>query len=263
MIRSIASWVLLSVLVGCGPSQEPVVPEVAKDRIEHPTPTTEPAEEHAEPPRTEGSGDSETAPEKSQVFVEPDPGPSGFALPDAEALRPLVRSGDLPPEFSGGLIEESAPPIFRDIPKTDLQVFQQIVFGDQRKGGVGVFLYRRPASRDAAYKVLAKGFGPVGKEPFSEVSEAPAGLGKRGLVAISIPASRAVKGSGSILFQRCSAVVHIVVGNDPDASAAVSFAKRLDGRLTSIVCGASGSAKGTKAPNEKRAEGFLAKQGAK
>lgn len=262
MIRSIASWVLLGALVGCGPSQSPLVPEVAKNRVEHPTPTPEPAGEHAEPPRTEGSGDSEATPE-AQAFVEPDPGPNGFALPDAEALRPLVRSGDLPPEFSGGLMEESAPPIFRDIPKTNLQVFQQIVSGDQRKGGVGVFLYRRPASRDAAYKVLAKGIGPVGKRPFSEVSEAPAGLGKRGLVAISIPASSAVKASSSILFQRCSAVVHIVVGNDPDASAAVSFAKRLDGRLTSIVCGASGPSKGTKAANEKRAEGFLAKQGAK
>jgi len=208
--------------------------------------------------------DAAPAPVEHDVFREPDPGRAGFALPDAESLRPLVRAGDLPSEFSGGLIGESAPPIFRNLPKADLQVFQQIVFGDRRKGGVGVFLYRRPASRDAAYKVLAKGFGPVGKEQFSEVSEAPAGLGKRGLVAILIPASKAVRGSGSILFQRCSAVVHIVVGNDPDASAAVSFAKRLDGRLTSIVCSASaGPSKRTKAANEKRAEDFLAKQGVK
>jgi len=273
MIRNFQWWIFCAV-AGCGgPSegQRPAVPEVPQKRVERPAPAEDPKVERPAPtedPRVEETespkADAAPAPVEHDVFQEPVPGPAGFALPNAESLRPLVQAGDLPSEFSGGPIEKSAPPIFRNLPKADLQVFQQIVVGDRRKGGVGVFLYRHPARRDAAYRFLAKGIGPVGKEPFSEVSEAPAGLGKRGLVDISIPASRAVKGSGTVLFQRCSAVVHLVVGNDPDASAAVSFAQRLDERLTSIVCSVSaGRSKGTKAANEKRAEDFLAKQGAK
>lgn len=232
---------LLSLVVGvsfaCGPNQGagPAAPSVEKKRVEHPAPPVSPREEETDPNPSHTDASNEAA-RISLIPTETDPGSTGSVPPDPEALRPLVRPGDLPAELSGGLIGESAPAIFRDIPKSDVQVFQQIVSGDRRMGGVGVFLYRQPATRDSAYRVLAKGIGSIGKRPNLEVWEAPVGLGRKGLIGVVIPASPAVKVSSTLLFTRCAAVVHIVLGNDPDASAAVAFAKRLDQRLAATVC---------------------------
>lgn len=229
---------VVGVLVACGPSQRPVPAAAAGEqkRVERQAPPISPNEE-ANDPTTSHTDSSNEVPQESQtVPTETDPGSAGFVLPDAESLRPLVQAGDLPSELSGGLVGESAAPIFRNIPKTDVQVFQQIVSGDRRMGGVGVFLYRQPAIRDSAYRVLAKGIGSIGKRPNLEVWEAPVGLGRKGLIGVVIPASPAVKASSTLLFTRCAAVVHIVLGNDPDASAAVAFAKRIDQRLAATAC---------------------------
>lgn len=154
--------------------------------------------------------------------------PSSTAVPLSQInLEPLlVQSGDLPAGLSGSQVRDEAPEMFRDMPKYENVIYQRFENKGQVVGGITVFLYASGNDINSAYSSIEKGIGS-GTEPLSDI-------GEKGIVA---ELSLLDNTSTDILFVRCQAVVHIRMPGDKTDS--TPYARRLDKRITPVVCQSS------------------------
>lgn len=167
--------------------------------------------------------------------VEPTAAPTAISLADVDLEPLLITSGDLPADLTGGQIRDVAPKMFDGIPKAVQLREQRFARGGDAAGGVVVFLYENAGDRDAGYARVLDGMGET--TPVD-------GLGDQSAQAAADAAAlRAGIAYSDVLFRRCAALVHIRVGS-PDVTSpdevvitAATYAKRLDKRLQSVVCG--------------------------
>ena len=88
-----------------------------------------------------------------------------------------------------------------------------------------VSLYKDAATLETAYKAI---FADIMTTKTGLLS-APRGVGEDGLVSDDTIAS-------SLVFRRCTAIVHMMLGLGTDAQSIAAYAKRLDARLQPLVC---------------------------
>lgn len=151
------------------------------------------------------------------------------ALPlEALDLEPLlVQPGDLPAGMSGAQVRDTAPKMFDGMPGAQRTAYQQFARGSEPAGGVAVFLYEADADRDQGYGFVLGGMGPT---------VTVEGVGDHATATEPSKEVAALLNFSDLLFQRCHAVAHIrMTGTDAAASIA-AYAKRLDKRLSAVVC---------------------------
>ena len=151
--------------------------------------------------------------------------PSSPSMPSPETQLVtglLLQPGDFPPDLNAGEVIDP-PGMFRDVPLPDRAYFQRYTIGGNPAGGVAVFEYEDVSKVREAYSVILSGMGDT--EPLSNVGE------QARIAVYGDP------GGAELIFIRCSAVIHIRVVGPPNIVDAVrSYAKRLDTRLTGVVC---------------------------
>jgi hypothetical protein len=164
--------------------------------------------------------------------------PSSLSKIDLEPI--LIMPGDLPSGFSGAQVRNSAPEMFKNVPKSDNVIYQRFQKGGETVGGVIVFLYESTKDIEKAYSVIVAGFGKAGNEsgikteikPLSEIGEkATLAMGEVNIEAVGFSSK-----SSDLVFVRCHAVVHIRFGGISDAADIAAYATRLCKRLGSQVC---------------------------
>lgn len=136
----------------------------------------------------------------------------------------LVQTGDLPAGLAGAQIRDTAPGMFKGLPAADNTIFQQFARGGDSAGGVAVFLFEDESKIRQAYDEILGGMGSDAK-PISDIGE------KASVVVISLGIEAL-----DLVFTRCNFVVHIRFTGTLDVDEIQSYAKRLDTRLTEVVC---------------------------
>ena len=114
--------------------------------------------------------------------------------------------------------------MFAGLPTTENAIYQQFARDGNPAGGVTVFLYEDESNTKRAYDEILNGMGPDTKR-ISDIGE------KASLMAISDFIEAA-----DLVFTRCNSVVHIRFGTSSNVDEIQSYAKRLDTRLTKVVC---------------------------
>ena len=148
-----------------------------------------------------------------------------IALKDIKLDALLVQPGDLPAGITTAQIRSTAPAMFSGLPVADQTVFQQFSQAGNISGGATVFLYSDATKRQNAYAQIHDGMGPAGlNSTVQNVGE------KSNEIHMTL-----IQDEYEILFLRCTAVVHIRMFIDDNASIE-AYAQHLDQRLTPVVC---------------------------
>ena len=159
---------------------------------------------------------------------EPTSTPTRIPLSDIELEEILVKDGDLPAGYSGAQISDTAPEMFDNLPEAENTINQQLAKGGEQKGGVTVFLYDSQDNLDSAFFKIKTGFSEekqldtVGEKAFITYFS-------QDILGIKIQ-------FGDLLFSRCNAVVHIRMTELSSEDSLIAYAKRLDKRLSELVC---------------------------
>jgi hypothetical protein len=141
----------------------------------------------------------------------------------------LIQPGDLPAGYDGAQVRDIAPEMFREIPKAANTIYQQFEKNDHVAGGVTVFLFDSQSDIEKALQIILDGMGST--QDFSGIGE------KAKLLSLSTAAQGVKIQIAELVFIRCNAVVHIRMANGVTESDITSYAKRLDNRLKTLVCG--------------------------
>lgn len=150
----------------------------------------------------------------------------------------LILPGDLPAGLSGAQVRDSLPEMFGNLPEASNQIYQQFQRQGEAAGGVAATLYESDSDRDVAYTLLLKGFGDTSSGSITKTERiAVSNVGERA-EAVTLQGSMLgiVLDFADLAFVRCGAVVHIRFGGSADLTEIVSYARRLDERLTTLVC---------------------------
>lgn len=164
--------------------------------------------------------------------------PMPMPLSEVDLEPILILPGDLPAGLSGAQVRDSLPEMFDEPPEAENQIYQQFQREGKAAGGVAVTLYESNADLDAAYTLLLGGFGDsdidssvtVERKVVSDVGERAETVTLQGTI-LGI-----VFDSVDLAFVRCGAVVHTRMSGSANLIDIVSYARRLDERLTSLVC---------------------------
>ena len=113
--------------------------------------------------------------------------------------------------------------MYRDLPPAEKTVYQQLAHNDAPARGVAIFLYSSPEDRETAYALIAGGMIDPSSITFGEKASA---------FSTNIAGMKMTE----IVYIRCIAVIHISFSDLQDLDAATAYAKRLDERLTPIIC---------------------------
>lgn len=151
--------------------------------------------------------------------------PIPFSEFDLEDL--LVQDNDLPAGYSGAQASNTAPQMFSSVPKPEYSIYQQFEKSGKQTGGVAVFLYDDLGKVDSAYKLLLDGMGKT------EIVNG--NWDKGNVVDYSIGMTITLDGV-DLLFSHCHSVVHIRITGTRNKSNVITYAERLDKRLSSLVC---------------------------
>ena len=147
----------------------------------------------------------------------------------------LIQAGDLPPGFSGGQIRSLAPEGLKCSKTIDAKktVFQQLAKNGGPNGGVSVFLYDYEDEEKIrwSYAYLSGKLTNDVNTKAENISD----IGEKARVQQLFP-WKLVRGGMSLVFVRCNAVVCITFGGSTDLDIITSYAKRLDNRLSELVC---------------------------
>lgn len=177
--------------------------------------------------------------------VDPNATPVSLAEIDLKPL--LIQPGDLPAGMSGGQVTSARPPnpgpgsVFKGLPMSDNEIAQEF----QGKGGEGgwvmVFLYKSSHDLATAYDLMVDGLWGSWQDPEGSATSAKkalADVGEKATIAtVDYRVNRwPFKDHAVIVFIRCNAVVQIQWSGAEVAEAAISYAKRLDQRLSLTVC---------------------------
>lgn len=168
----------------------------------------------------------------------PTPTPIPFSELDLEPL--LIQSNDLPPEINGSQVRNQPPAIVPDLPQPDKQIFQ--AFGRTDGGtvfensGVYVFIYDNlPDAKNSYLFILAA-------MQESRVQGASPSFPKEVNIDDRVGEQSAWMDSPFMDFKpvidlawlNCHAVFFVrILGN---SDAAISYAQRLNQRLSPLVC---------------------------
>jgi len=159
---------------------------------------------------------------------EPTSTPTRIPLSDIELEEILIKEGDLPAGYSGAQIRDTAPEMFNDLPRSQNTIYQQLAKGGDQKGGVTIFLYDSQDDLDSAFFKIKTGFSE--EKQLEEV-------GEEGLITYFSQEILGIKIQfGDLLFVRCNAVVHIRMTDLSSENSLITYAKRLDKRLSELVC---------------------------
>lgn len=139
----------------------------------------------------------------------------------------LIQENDLPAGYSGAQVSNSAPEMFNDIPKTDYTIYQQFQIGNKQAGGVGVFLYENKDSMERAYERIADGMGDT------NAVERDWDKGELRVFSVTEPF---IISFVDLVFANCFAVVHIRLTDTDNDKDVITYAERLNKRLTPLVC---------------------------
>lgn len=146
---------------------------------------------------------------------------------DLEPL--LVQSGDLPAGLTGAQVKDIAPEMFATFPKPTKVIDQRFQRNNQTAGGVTVLLYETVPEREQAYGALMTGLGKDAK-PLE-------GTGEQGsATTLDVTVATIHLQTVALGFRRCTALVYITLAGTATLSDGDAYAKRLDKRLTPLVC---------------------------
>jgi hypothetical protein len=148
---------------------------------------------------------------------------------DAQDLHTLViLDGDLPPGYKSGQVLAQLPNLFDGIPIARHTFYQLFEHEGSGAGGLAILLYDQPDQAQLAYDHLLQGMGVDESRPVE-------GIGEQADIYIFYQPGAAFL-FVDLLFQRCGAVVHMRLGETYKKELAISYAQRLDERLTPLVC---------------------------
>ena len=145
-----------------------------------------------------------------------------LASVDLEPL--LVQSGDLPAGMTGAQVKDAAPPAFKRYPLPTKAIDQRFQRSGDVVGGVVVLLYENAADRDAAWAQAQQAI-TSSATPLPDV-------GEQALLLASSPQLPIT----SATFRRCAAIVDIGMDAQVQPNEISAYARRLDTRLTPLVC---------------------------
>ena len=150
------------------------------------------------------------------------------AIEDLDLQALAILDGDLPPGYNGGQVYDGLPKIFEGIPPAELAFYQLIEREGSGAGGVAILFFSNEDQVSQAYEHLLEGMVIEETERISE-------LGERAHIYIFYQAGVSFRFVDA-LFERCGAVVHIRLGDTFNKEEAVSYAQKLDQRLTEVIC---------------------------
>jgi hypothetical protein len=167
-------------------------------------------------------------------------------------LEPLlVKSEDLPNDLLAGKLEYVAPLSMSKLPVANKTIHQYFERNGEVKGGVVVLLYESNSSLEQAYNLVIDGMGEsqvsappkpgtigeMGNASLESEQEQLTNIGNQatmGRLSVSMFGNK--KEFIQLNFVRCHALVSIRMGDTSDVTAISNYAKKLDERLTTLVC---------------------------
>ncbi len=203
-MKKIIQLTLILLLVACSPSAYPPLDDNKPTSDESNPADKQPAETHASYPTT----------------------PLAFDQLDLQSIA--IQDGDLPEGFTAGLVLDSLPKIFAEIPPPQRSFYQILLRKDNAAGGVAILLYATRQDSDRAYEQLHQGMGIDESEPVD-------GIGERAHIYIFYQAGIAFR-FVDLLFQRCEAVVHIRFGETSEKNPIIYYAQKVDQSLSGAIC---------------------------
>jgi len=147
--------------------------------------------------------------------------------PKATQIEPLlIQSTDAPAGDTIGPVQTSAQSMlmYFDLPANKEMRHQEIFKNGKRDGWATVFLYPSATDQEKVYSTFVQGLGSDA-HPID-------GLGERAMGTEFVPGDAGY--DPDITFVRCGAIVFIRM-SVPTADV-VAYAKRLDQRLTPVLC---------------------------
>lgn len=171
------------------------------------------------------------------------PAQEAGSLQNVDLAAIVLQPGDLPSGYSVGKTEHRDPGAFQKLPRTENVVSQQIKKKKKLIGSTTIFLYMNDEETSRAYAAMLKGLGDS-SSPGSTIRNVK-GIGERSVLAMS---NMAFLVSGAtvhrlefreLFFVRCHAVINIRL-DDPDTI--ISYAQKLDQRISASLCRSIGTA---------------------
>ena len=173
-----------------------------------------------------------------QMVVEPTTKPTANILPSVAPISTriplshinldgiLIKDNDLPSILSAGPLNYYQP-VAALLLGAKLVVTQTFFMDGDDTGEVIVFLHETDEQVRAGYEVIVIGFEE--HSTVTEVGEIASFVGDHFSTIDEIL-------YGDIIFVRCHAVVHISFTNTNNRDELIAYAKRLDARLSELVC---------------------------
>jgi hypothetical protein len=159
-----------------------------------------------------------TTPPTSTFTPEPTAPPTQVPLSELDLSSILIQPGDLSAGITGAQVRDMLPAMFDYIATPTVnQIYQEFEQDSTQKGGVAVMVYDNAADAKETFDMILMGMG--GKAKTDEVQD----LGDQARI-----------GGYDLLFQRCKTVIHFRMFANADAR--ITYAQRLDERLTPFAC---------------------------
>jgi len=195
-----------------------------------------------------------TSGETAEATVSIPPTSTPRQITEVDLEKSIYGEGDLPSAYNPGQVIDGFDDISRDWRfKDDLSNFSQPNIAVMRKfdrtdghGQVAIFVYKSQSQRDTFYQWEADGtrrYAAQGAKPPTTPAHPIANLGD---VAVGWADELRLEAIGNdpaknfdsvfITFKRCSAVVDVVFVGYAELDTTITYAKRIDKRLKSLLC---------------------------
>ncbi len=167
--------------------------------------------------------------------VQPTPTTISLTAADLEPL--LVQPGDLPGGRVGGQVRDTIPAIIENLPSSQQTILQTFEQAGRVDGWVGVRLYQKTTNADAAYQEVVQQM-PLYPSA-TNTKRTLKTVDTLGEQATAAPPPDIATTATYLTFVRCHAFIVMTFSDDvpdPEATAAIAYAKRLDKRIQPVVC---------------------------
>lgn len=187
------------------------------------------------------SGCSSPAPSPTQTptpTATPSPTPTPIPLSEIDLEPILILPGDLPAGFAGAQTRQVIPEMFLALPEAQNHINRQFERNGDGAGSVTVLLYESSNDVDEAYSTIVQGFAePRNIEGMNVQRQLVPDLGEKAEAnTMEGELLGVVLDFTDLAFTRCSALVHIRMKGTAEIIEVASYAKRLDARLSDLVC---------------------------
>lgn len=141
----------------------------------------------------------------------------------------LLLPGDLPSEYTGQQISHTPPGIFESIQGAVQVVQEPFKAGNYTSDGIAIFLFSSSSDLDTAYKKVNEIISSGYLDPLPNVGE-KAMIQELGQDTFDVT-------SVQVVFTRCHALVYFqLFASDATTDIAISYAQKVDARLSRLVC---------------------------